>query len=178
MSIFPYFKIMCFSPNRPSNSFQYYRIFCSRTGTSIPTTNFQYQAAQKSQSNPFLEYGLHGTSATSRMQRSQQFSNNLLLQLQKKPVNWKFIQWADVGDKQHTDHGGWGVFNVGIELLVQHERFQQLQTHGLQWNTTSQIGSSMNMIEYQSIYIYVIYVMYIYMLCIYIYVMYIYMLCI
>ena len=84
---------------------------------------------------------------------------------------------ADVGDKQHTDHGGWGVFNVGIELLVQHERFQQLQTHGLQWNTTSQIGSSMNMIEYQSIYIciyiYVIYVMYIYMLCIYIYVMYI-----
>ena len=177
MSIFPYFKIMCFSPNRPSNSFQYYRIFCSRTGTSIPTTNFQYQAAQKSKSNPFLEYGLHGTSATSRMQRSQQFSNNLLLQLQKKPVNWKFIQWADVGDKQHTDHGGWGVFNVGIELLVQHERFQQLQTHGLQWNTTSQIGSSMNMIEYQSIYIY-IYMLY--MLCIYIYIcyVYIYMLCI
>ena len=71
-----------FPPNRPSNSFQD-RIFCSRTGTSIPTTNFQYQAAQKSQSNPFLAYGLHGT-ATSRMQRSQQFSNNLLFQLQQK----------------------------------------------------------------------------------------------
>ena len=67
------------------------------------------------------------------------------------------------------------MFNVGIELLVQHERFQQLQTHGLQWNTTSQIGSSMNMIEYQSIYIYIcIYIYVIYVMYIYIYVMYIY----
>ena len=70
------------------------------------------------------------------------------------------------------------MFNVGIELLVQHERFQQLQTHGLQWNTTSQIGSSMNMIEYQSIYIYVyiyvIYVMYIYICYVYIYICYVY----